>query len=92
MDTSKKGWLRAVDRTDAAVAVIAVVSGRDQEAATEVAATLQQSFPDLAVVFGGAAAVELPGPAAVRRLLEDLVAAMTVLRGLLPHRPGRRRR
>jgi methylmalonyl-CoA mutase cobalamin-binding subunit len=85
-------WLRAVDRSDAAVAVIAVVSGRDLEAATEVATTLQQTFPDLVVVFGGAAAVELPDPAAPRRLPQDLVAATTVLRGLLPHRPERRRR
>jgi hypothetical protein len=79
-------WLRAAEQTRAAVAVIAVVAPRDNDAATEVAAGLRTAFPGLVVAFGGSAADQLPEDVVGRRLPEDLAAATTILRELLSAR------
>lgn len=83
-------WLRAAERTHAAVAVIGVVSSRESGAADEVATALRTAHPGLLVAFGGGAADQLPEDVMGRRLPEDLGAATTILRELLSaRRPDR---
>lgn len=79
-------WLRSAEQTDAAVAVIGVVSPRDEDAASDVATALRTAFPELVIAFGGGASGQVPDDADAHRLPEDLVAATAVLRGLVPAR------
>ncbi len=96
-DLPADDWVRAAARTDAAGAVIGVVTRADAEAAERVADALQAAPPDLLVAFGGRAAAGPRDGAAQRarlRLPEDLVAAVDALAEALraPERPGPARR
>jgi DNA-binding transcriptional MerR regulator/methylmalonyl-CoA mutase cobalamin-binding subunit len=76
-------WLDAARRTDAAGAVVGVVSAADIPAATEVVELLHDSRPGMLVAVGGQAADEVAEATGALRLPAGLTAAVDAVRGAL---------
>jgi methanogenic corrinoid protein MtbC1 len=89
-------WLRSVEQTGAAAAVLGVVAGTDVAPAKDVAAALSAAFPSLVVAYGGGGVGHLPHDAVGDRLPDDLGEAVAALGDLIAaHRSsggGRSRR